>query len=59
MEEIGLTWLFLATLGVWVRDDSEGQVRTRRFLSRRLAAADRLMVSLWGPGRPPGASRRP
>lgn len=43
MEEIGLTWLFVGTLAVWARDDSEGQARTRRFLARRLADADCLL----------------
>lgn len=47
MEEVGLTGLFLATLAVWLRDDSENQQRTRRFLERRLAGADRLMQALW------------
>jgi AcrR family transcriptional regulator len=35
-DEVGLTALFLATLLVWTRDDSVGQVRTRRFLRREL-----------------------
>ena len=52
MEEIGLTWLFAATLAVWARDDTAGQERTRRFLRRRLDRADRLMTAVWGPGRP-------
>ncbi len=56
LEEVGLTWLFLATLAVWARDDSPGQVRTRRFLHQRLTEADRLMVLLWGPAPPPGAA---
>ncbi len=71
MEEIGLTVIFVATLALWLRDDSEGQERTRRFLSARLKQADRLMARLWprpragggeplsrSPGRP-GAGRRP
>src|SRR5512144_336474 len=33
LEEVGLTWLFLLTLLVWAGDESEGQARTRRFLS--------------------------
>lgn len=57
VEETGLTALFVATLRVWGRDETEGQQRTRRFLHGRLASADRMMVSLWGPGRPPGADR--
>lgn len=43
IEEIGLTWLFVATVALWTADASEGQDRTRRFLARRLAEADRLM----------------
>jgi AcrR family transcriptional regulator len=48
LEEVGLTWLFLLTLLVWAADDTEGQVRTRRFLRRRLADADALMTLLFG-----------
>lgn len=48
MEEVGLTWLFAATLWVWAGDDTSGQWRTRRFLRDRLAQADRLMVRIWG-----------
>lgn len=44
IEEIGLTGLFLATLRVWVRDETEGQQKTRDFLRRRLASADRVMA---------------
>lgn len=44
VEEIGLTGLFVATLRVWLRDDSDGQQRTRDFLRRRLRGADRLMA---------------
>lgn len=54
VEEVGLTMLFLATLSVWQRDRSPGQERTRAFLSRRLATADRAMVRLWGTALPPG-----
>jgi hypothetical protein len=50
MEEIGLTWLFLATFAVWSCDRSPGQERTRRFLEQRLAEADSLMVLLFGAG---------
>lgn len=53
IEEIGLTKLFLATLCVWSRDDTEGQERTRRFLTRRLALADSLMAAAFR--RPPPA----
>lgn len=48
VEEVGLTWLFLATLAVWSRDDSESQKRTRHFLHRRLADASSLMTFLFG-----------
>ena len=41
VEEIGLTVLFLATLAVWARDDTENQERTRRFLRRGLESANR------------------
>lgn len=47
-EEIGLTWLFAAVLWVWVRDETEGQDRTRRFLARRLDQADRTLARLFG-----------
>lgn len=57
IEEIGLTMLFLATLGVWRHDRSPGQERTRAFLRRRLARADRAMVRLWGAAPPPGEEK--
>ena len=47
MEETGLTALFLATLAVWLRDETERQERTRVFLRRRLDSADRLMRAIW------------
>ena len=47
IEETGLTALFLATLAVWCRDDTENQERTRAFLKRRLAQADGLMTRLF------------
>ncbi len=47
IEETGLTVLFLATLAVWCRDDTENQERTRAFLKRRLAQADGLMARLF------------
>ena len=53
VEEVGLTALFLATLAVWQWDETAGQERTRAFLRRRLARADRAMVRLWGPAPPP------
>jgi AcrR family transcriptional regulator len=48
MEEVGLTLLFLATLAVWLRDETANQQRTREFLRNRLARADRLVGVLWG-----------
>ena len=36
IEEVTLTLIFLATLRVWCRDDSEDQDHTRAFLARRL-----------------------
>ncbi|MGF1610179.1 MAG: hypothetical protein ACFCUQ_12340 [Kiloniellales bacterium] len=54
VEEVGLTALFLATLGVWLRDESDGQERTRDWLHGRLAFCDRAMVRLWGPAQPGG-----
>ncbi|MDH3474887.1 MAG: hypothetical protein OEM59_14490 [Rhodospirillales bacterium] len=47
MEEVGLTALFLATLPVWLADDSPDQARTRDFLRARLDQADRAMARLW------------
>ncbi len=61
VEEIGLTALFAATVVLWLRDESEGQARTRRFLERSLAGADRLMAGPFAGTRRrfrPGASRR-
>jgi hypothetical protein len=46
LAEVGLTALLLASLRVWRRDDSVGQERTRRYLRRRLAAADRWIKRL-------------
>ena len=51
VEEVGLTLLFLATLRVWMSDDSPDQERTRRFLEHRLKRADRVMATLWRPTR--------
>ncbi len=48
MEEIGLTWLFLATFAVWSCDSTLDQKRTRRFLEQRLMEADSLVVLLFG-----------
>ena len=52
--EIGMTGIFLATLRVWTRDDSEGQSRTREFLKARLEAGDRWL----GRGYPRGTGRQ-
>lgn len=55
IEEVGLTGLFLATLRVWLRDDSEKQEKTRAYLKRRLALADRTMATVLARrGRRPG-----
>lgn len=50
VEEIGLTALFGASVLVWLTDDVEG-TRTRRFIGRRLDAADRLMAACFRPRR--------
>ena len=57
VEEVCLTALFLATLAVWQWDETVGQERTRAFLRRRLARADRAMVRLWGGAPPPAQAR--
>ena len=46
MAEVGLTAIFLGSLRVWLRDDSAGSERTRAYLRRRLAAADRLLAQV-------------
>jgi AcrR family transcriptional regulator len=46
LAEVGLTAIFLASLRVWRRDDSASQERTRRYLLRRLTAADRWIRRL-------------
>jgi AcrR family transcriptional regulator len=53
IEEIGLSALFLATLRVWLNDETTGQIRTREYLSSRLAGADRLLARCC-----PGGTRR-
>lgn len=58
MEEIGLSALFLATMAFWLNDASAHQARTRAWLERRLAGADRLMGRLW-PGAGGGAPAEP
>ncbi len=52
-EEIALTGLFLAALGVWASDESEGQRHTRRFIDRSLRQGEQCMR--WLPG---GVRRR-
>jgi AcrR family transcriptional regulator len=44
--EIGLTAIFLLSLRVWLNDDSADSERTRRYLNRRLDAADRWLTRL-------------
>ncbi|MCH8809759.1 MAG: hypothetical protein IH993_08015 [Proteobacteria bacterium] len=56
MEEVGLTWLFLMTLAVWLRDETPNRERTRDILRHRLKDADRAMVRVWGKAAPPGAA---
>jgi AcrR family transcriptional regulator len=46
LAEVGLTAIFLATLRIWLRDHSTDSDRTRRYLRRRLAAADRWLNRL-------------
>ena len=46
VEEVGLTLLFLVTLRVWLRDETDDLAATRRFLHRRLKEADRLLATL-------------
>jgi AcrR family transcriptional regulator len=59
IEEVTLTWLFLATLAVWTTDQTPAQERTRAFLRARLAAADsgarRVFAAATGEG--PSAPR--
>ncbi len=51
LEEAGLTALFVATVLVWLCDGSADARRTRSWLARRLARADRLMARLFPPPR--------
>ncbi|MDI5921122.1 hypothetical protein QLQ86_10040 [Halomonas sp. LR5S13] len=48
VEEVALTALFVATLAVWARDDSDNQARTRRFLAKQLSRGEGWMK--WVPG---------
>ena len=47
VEEVGLSALMVATLVYWLFDRSEDQAKTRAFVQRRLARADRLMSALF------------
>ena len=47
VEEIGLTTLVVTTLCFWAKDQSEDQVRTRQFFTRRLEAGDRVMAKIF------------
>lgn len=47
VEELGLSALMVATLIYWLFDRSEDQAKTRAFVQRRLARADRLMSALF------------
>ncbi|NIA70917.1 hypothetical protein HBA54_20150 [Pelagibius litoralis] len=44
VEEIGMTLIFLSTLGRWCRDRSEGQQRSKAYLRRSLRRADCFMA---------------
>jgi AcrR family transcriptional regulator len=46
LAEIGLTAIFLASLRVWLSDDSADGERTRSYLHRRLDVADRWLTRL-------------
>ncbi|MBL6933892.1 MAG: TetR/AcrR family transcriptional regulator [Alphaproteobacteria bacterium] len=59
VEEIGLTLLFLATLAVWLRDESPQQAETRDFLHRKLGSCDRLMARMWAQGYDSGSQSPP
>ncbi len=48
LEEIALTWLFVASVVVWANDGSTGQAATRRFVERRLAEAAQARNMLSG-----------
>ena len=47
LEELGTTLLILATLRVWVEDDSESQTRTHTFLRQRLGQLERVTQLLF------------
>lgn len=60
-EEVGLTLLFLATLRVWLNNNSQDLEKTRYYLRRRLERADGLLAAAFrrprfrAAGRAPGA----
>ncbi|MSO93194.1 MAG: hypothetical protein EXQ86_07315 [Rhodospirillales bacterium] len=59
IEEIGLTSIFVLTLAVWANDATRDRKRTRAFLERALAAADRGTARLFGSARRKvGSARR-
>ena len=45
--ELGATMLVLATLWVWVSDDTPGRGRNQTFLVRRLEQGDYLMARMF------------
>lgn len=47
LEETGLTTIYLMTFLRWLNDDSPGAEHTRRFLTQRLACAQRLDRAVW------------
>jgi AcrR family transcriptional regulator len=59
IEEVGLSWLFVATLAVWAGDESENQERTRRFLDRRLGSAECALWLISGEGGLPRRGQQP
>jgi AcrR family transcriptional regulator len=46
LEEVVLTGIFLSTVGRWLLDESPDAHRTRAWLERRLAAAERVALHL-------------
>lgn len=46
IEEIGLTALFVSVVVFWLRDESDGQMRTRQFLEHALSRADGVMARM-------------
>ena len=58
LEELGTTLLILATLRVWVEDDSESQTRTHTFLRQRLDQVEQVMRLLL-PNRQPEDDKKP